>query len=303
MNLTTPRADSTAATDALSAAAAAAARCAPSVLNTQPWRWRVHPDRLELFAEPGRQLTVTDPDGRLLTFSCGTVLHHACVALATRGWKTRVNRFPGTSTKGPLAVLHGFERVAITPAARQLEQAMRTRCTDRRPVSDQPVPSPVFRAIAASARGDVGLQVLTADQVLDLAAAVSRADAVQARNPLARQELDYWTSRTMADGVGLPPEVLPERPAQTTVPGRGFGHAGTLPIGAGHDRAARYALLYGDDDGPGRWLQAGETLSALWLAATSLGVSVLPLSDVVVVPGTREALRRMLTPFDHPYLA
>ncbi|MEV6845737.1 nitroreductase [Actinoplanes sp. NPDC051411] len=287
----------------LVAAAEAAARWAPSVLNTQPWRWRVHPDRLELFAEPRRQLGVLDPDARLMILSCGAALHHACVALAAQGWTPRVTRTRGPSTVGPLAVLDGFEEVAITSAARQQEQAMRTRCTDRRPVSDQPVASLAIRAIEASATGAVRLQVLTAEQVLDLAAAVSRADAVQALDPRAREELDHWTSRTMTEGVGLSPEALPERLAQTTVPGRGFGHAGTLPIGAGHDRAATYALLYGDGDDPTQWLQAGEALSVIWLAATALDVSVLPLSDVVTVPGTREALRRVLKPLDHPYLA
>jgi len=288
--------------DILSSAAATAARCAPSVLNTQPWRWRVHPDRLELFAEPSRQLRVTDPDGRLLILSCGAVLHQARVALAAQGWTARVVRTPATWTTEPLAVLHGFEQTAITPTARQQEQAMRTRYTDRRPVSDQPLASAAVRAIAASARGAVRLQVLSAEQVLDLAAAASRAGAVQARDPLAREELDYWTSRNLADGIGLPAEVLPARTAQTTVPGRGFGHAGTLPISAGHDRAATYALLYGDGDDPTWWLPAGEALSAVWLAATALEVSVLPLSDVVAVPGTREVLRRVLNPLDHAYL-
>jgi nitroreductase len=301
MKSTTSHADLTITSDVL-AGVAAAACCAPSILNTQPWRWRVGPDRLELFAEPRRHLRVTDPDGRLLIISCGAVLHHACVALAAQGWTTRVVRTPGMATTGPLAVLHGFEPVAITASARQQEHAMRTRHTDRRPVSDRPVASPVIRAIAAGVPGAVRLQVLTADRVLELAATVSRADALRARDPLAREELDHWTSRPMPDGVGLPPEVLPERPAQTTVPGREFGHAGTLPIGTGHDRAATYALLYGDSDDPTGWLRAGEALSAIWLAATAMDVSVLPLSDVVAVPATREALRRLLKPFDHPYL-
>jgi len=303
MNPTPSRTDLTVQADVLFAAAETAARWAPSVLNTQPWRWRVHPDRLELFAERRRQLGVLDPDARLMILSCGIALHHACVALAAQGWTARVVRTPDPSATGPLAVLDGFQEVAISPVARQQEQAMRMRRTDRRPVSDQPVASPVVRAIEASATGAARLQVLTAEQVLELAAAVSRADAVQALDSRAREELDRWTSRTMTEGVGLSPEALPERQAQTTVPGRGFGHAGTLPIGAGHDRAATYALLYGNGDDPAQWLQAGEALSAIWLTATTLEVSVLPFSDVVAVPGTREALRRLLKPLDHPYLA
>jgi nitroreductase len=303
MNPTTSYTDLTVPPDVLAGAAAEAARYAPSILNTQPWRWRVRPDRLELFAERRRHPGVTDPDGRLLILSCGTVLHHAGVALAVQGWTARVVRTPSMNTTGPLAILHSLAPDTITPAARQQAQAMRTRHTDRRPVSDQPIAAPILRALTGSASGAIRLQILTAEQILELAAAVSRADALQGREPLAREELNYWTSRCMTDGMGLPPEVLPDQPAQTTVPGRGFGHAGTLPTGAGHDRAATYALLYGDGDDPTQWLQAGEALSAVWLTATAMGVSVLPLSDVVAVPGTREALRRMLKPLDHPHLA
>ncbi|MET7426337.1 hypothetical protein [Dactylosporangium sp. NPDC005555] len=59
-----------------------AALNAPSVQQTQPWRWRVGRDRLELFADWDRQLADVDPDGRLPLISCGAALHHARVALA-----------------------------------------------------------------------------------------------------------------------------------------------------------------------------------------------------------------------------
>ena len=64
----------------------------------------------------------------------------------------------------------------------------------------------------------------------------------------------------------------------------------------------RYAVLYGDDDEPESWLRAGEALSAAWLTATELGVSVVPLSGAIEVTATREALRGVLAGFGHPYL-
>jgi hypothetical protein len=36
---------------------------APSMHNTQPWRFRLHDEALEVFADPGRQLRVADPHG------------------------------------------------------------------------------------------------------------------------------------------------------------------------------------------------------------------------------------------------
>jgi hypothetical protein len=147
------------------------------------------------------------------------------------------------------------------------------------------------------------LHIIRGDQVLELAAAAARAAAEEAEDPTVQAELAYWTGRITDSGAGLPVEVLPEQTPQTTVPARDFGRSGTLPVGPGHDRAAVYALLYGDDDEPRSWLRAGEALSAAWLTATRLGVSIVPLSAVVEIPGTRQTLRHMLSGLGYPYLA
>ncbi|MDT7613701.1 MAG: hypothetical protein QOF00_1148, partial [Pseudonocardiales bacterium] len=66
------------------AAAVTRALCAPSVHNTQPWRWRIRTAAAELHADPRRQLDATGPDRRDLVISCGAALHHLQVALAAR---------------------------------------------------------------------------------------------------------------------------------------------------------------------------------------------------------------------------
>ena len=126
--------------EALTGAAAAAGH-APSILNTQPWRWRLEPGRLELFAERARQLTVTDPQGRLLTISCGAALHHARTALAAAGWSAHVARLPDAGQPDLLATLTVTGPTAVTEAATRLAQAIPVRHTDRRPVSDRPLPA------------------------------------------------------------------------------------------------------------------------------------------------------------------
>jgi nitroreductase len=284
------------------AEAAASAGYAPSVHNTQPWRWRVLPDRLELRAERQRQLRATDADGRLLTVSCGAALHHARAALAAEGWTVDVARLPDPDDGDLLAVLTPTGRGPVTPQAIRLMQAAQVRHSDRRPVSDTPVPPVAVDAIRAAVTAEgLDLHVLSAGQVQDLAAAAGRAAEVEADDPAVQEELAYWTGRSPA-GTGLPDAVVPASAPQTTVPGRDFGRPGTLPIGPGHDRAAVYAMLFGPDDEPSSWLRAGEALSAAWLAATEQGVSVLPLSGAVEVPLTRGALHRLLSGLGQPYL-
>jgi hypothetical protein len=61
-------------------------------------------------------------------------------------------------------------------------------------------------------------------------------------------------------------------------------------------------MLFSDDDEPAEWLRAGEALSNAWLAATELGLSVLPFSSVIEVPSTRETMRHMLSFIGYPQI-
>lgn len=74
---------------------------APSVHNTQPWRWRIRPEAVELHADWRRHLVATDPDRRDLILSCGAALHHLRVALSAQGLAVRVDRLPGSREPWP----------------------------------------------------------------------------------------------------------------------------------------------------------------------------------------------------------
>jgi hypothetical protein len=83
--------------------AAEHALAAPSIFNTQPWRWQITDGTLRLWADRGRQLLVADPEGRLLTVSCGVALHHARVALTAARHETVVRRLPDPANPDLLA--------------------------------------------------------------------------------------------------------------------------------------------------------------------------------------------------------
>lgn len=75
--------------DTVRAAVALAVR-APSVHNSQPWRWHVDGRTAELRADLRRRLPHTDPDGRDLLVSCGCALRTRCGTAVRRGpWRTR----------------------------------------------------------------------------------------------------------------------------------------------------------------------------------------------------------------------
>jgi nitroreductase len=289
-------------TDTLAEAAREAGH-APSIANSQPWHWRVAGETLELSTDSSRQLVTYDPAGRLMVLSCGAALHHARMALAVRGWACDVDRIPDRREDQLLARVTVSDKIPVTPAAVRLMETIQARHTDRRPVSDEPVPGKTVDEIRAAAEAEhTWLHVLRADDILDLATAAGQASAVEDFDPAWRTELRYWFGGEREEGFGVPSSTLPEQTPQTTVSNVDYGSAGELPVHRGHDRSAVYAILYGSDDSQESWLRAGEALSAAWLAATELGVAVTPLSATVEVPGTRQALRRLVSQLGEPYL-
>ena len=76
-----------------------AATLAPSMHNTQPWRFRLLRDAetIELYADPDRMLPHSDPHGRAVHIACGAALFNLRVAAATAGRQTMVRLLPATA--------------------------------------------------------------------------------------------------------------------------------------------------------------------------------------------------------------
>ncbi len=70
---------------------------APSVHNTQPWRFTAAGQQVSLYADADRGLAVADPDGREMMISCGAALFNVRLALRSLGYipETRVLPDPG----------------------------------------------------------------------------------------------------------------------------------------------------------------------------------------------------------------
>lgn len=290
-------ADYPGARDAISTALLLAAR-APSVHNSQPWRWRVVAapprPRLELYANPGLQLRSVDPDGRDLLLSCGAALHHCAVALASLGWRCKVHRLPDPADPDHLASIELCgpdpslpEQVDVALAA-----AIPRRRTDRRHFSNWPV--------AAADIALMGARAARAGVMLRQIDALDRLNAVVARAVLAhRTDYEYLSELTTWSGrhgsvAGVPAHSVPVPNPGAPIPGRLFADpvlaqpSGAVPA---EDRAVMLALGTEDDDRLAR-LRAGEATSVVLLTATALGLASCPVTEPLEIAETRAVVRR-----------
>lgn len=262
---------------------------APSVHNTQPWRWRVDDASLHLYADSERQLPNTDPDGRDLILSCGTALQHCVIAFAAVGWLSKVTRLPDPDDANYLAAieLSPYPANAVDIA---LAAAIPRRRTDRRHYSSWPVPIGDIALMAARAvRNGVTLcQVEDLDK-LNKIVAESVSEHFN-RDYLA--ELTAWSGR-YASVAGVPAHSTPPSDPEAKIPGRLFaGPTLAMPpeSSPADDNAVVLALGTRADDRLAQ-LRAGEATSVVLLTATSMGLASCPVTEPLEIADTRESVR------------
>lgn len=264
---------------------------APSIHNTQPWRWDLGPRGLMLLADRDRQLTVGDPDGHSLLVSCGAALALTELALRAQGWLTETARLPDPLNPDALASLRPVGRRDPDDEVRARVEAARRRRSDRQPfgtrqVSDETLET--LRAAGSSPHVNVHFPI-QAGQGLDLAVAVSWADRVERDDRAYADEMNRWIGdpdvRPTSDGVPLDavPHVSPGHPRHTDIPLRDFevGVNGRQLIERDVDEHPRIAVIMTRTDTALDHLRAGEAMMGLMLQAQLLGLATCPLSQAV----------------------
>jgi hypothetical protein len=291
----------------------ARAMWAPSVHNTQPWRFTADGGpRLSLYADTGRRLAVADPDGRELMISCGAALFSVRLALRSLGYVPETSVLPDPGQPTLVARVSWRERAAADEFERRLSGQLLTRRTHRGAFDPEPLPPDTLAALrAGAAREGAALRIVADDgHRATLAAVVQAAEHQLRRDGEHLRELAWWTpapGSVRCDGV--PVTSYPARPEHTEpdFPGRDFarGHGWGLPPlspATSHRAAGVAALLTTDADDPAGWVHAGQALQRILLTASLCGAAVALHSQPLEVPWLREFIRTQLSDGAHPHL-
>jgi hypothetical protein len=279
------------------AAVVATAARAPSVHNTQPWRFRIADDVIELHADPDRILTQIDPAGRELMISCGAALFGLRLGLRNLGCLPALALWPDPAQPWLVARAWPDGHVAMTAIEAELLAAVPHRHTHRGPFSPGEVSRRLLAALAADAAAE-GSELRYVEQrglVSGLAALVDVAATEQDASAEISAETRGWlrpAGSQARDGV----------PARAARPGGGqlalrfrqrdFG-AADAGDNAGEPPAVT-AVLATAADTPDDWLRAGQALNRLLLRAATRWVFASLQSQPLESPRYREEVRDLL---------
>ena len=273
-----------------------AAGMAPSLFNTQPWRFRLCPDRIEVHADLGRRLIGHDPEDRELRIACGAALFNLRLALHAHG-VTPVVTIEPDDLPGALAVIRRGPATVQSRDDAALHEAIRQRRTNRHPFLDAPMPEAYRRVLtyAAGAEGADLRAITTPTDRFELRCIIAAADQRQRADVVCRAEMDAWTGYRNGHPDGVPlaaagPKPEPQDPWAFRDMGNGFARPRTEDFEA----EPFVVVLSTRMDGPGCQVRAGQALQRVLLTATSLGLTASFLSQPIEVNEQRRELRRLL---------
>jgi nitroreductase len=277
-----------------------AAGQAPSLHNSQPWRFRLRPRSIELHADLDRQLPVADPDGRELRLACGAALFNLRLALQGLGIRPTVTIFPDAEQPAFIAAVRDGGHKPPTPHQLRLLQAVPTRRTNRRPFEDVAVTETEQRALRQAALDEGSWLQLIEDptQRRTLQQLAAEAHREQLADPAFVAELARWTGTSPDRRDGVPASAGGPQPApQDRWTMRDFtaGSGATRLTGKNFEHEPVIAVLSPYLADPAAEIRTGQALQRVLLTATVLGLSVSFLSQLVEVTAAREELRRLVS--------
>jgi nitroreductase len=274
-----------------------AARWAPSIHNSQPWRLRRLPDGLAVLEDLSRSLPVIDPTGRDRLVSCGGAVLNSRVALRALGYQTDVALLPDPAAPSLIATVRAVGRRPPSDDDLRLHQMIPERHTHRRVYRSHVIAEDDLLELRQAATAE-GARLSVADSAARrrLAHLLRRAVRHQAADPELRDEVERWVRRGGHDHVdGIPSSALGTSPFPVDSLVHG-GHRGAPEAGDVEEELARSTVLVIStrDDSRHDWVVAGMALERLLLTATAKGLVATftdqALQDPSVRPDVAEAL-------------
>jgi nitroreductase len=288
--------------DVLDQALASAVR-APSPHNTQPWRFAVEHDVIEVWLDRERLLTVADPHAREARLACGAAAFNLVICLRANGLAATVRMLPDRARPDLAAVIRLDGNQKATAVERKLAEAVFRRHTNRRPLLDKEVP-PALRAALKSAALSEGGQIEYLDasgRYTPVASLVRQAEALQAGDLDFAAEAAFWTHRELDSPDGVPKIASGPPPHSRGIVALRASHENSELPEREYEREPLLGALLTRDKGPHAEVRAGMAMQRVLLTATAEGLATSFLSQPFETPRTRESLDRLFAGLGQPH--
>ncbi|MBS3765383.1 nitroreductase [Candidatus Bipolaricaulota bacterium] len=265
---------------------------APSSHNTQPWKFSLENNTVNIFIDRDRWLKVADSDRRELHISIGCALENLIVAADHFGYWCEVDYFSESEKKDPaVSVTFNRPNLQSSSISEDLFEAIRKRGTNHNVYDGKSIGEKDLKKLQAISKEN-GIQLhLTEDPSIKQKVdnLMVRGDAIQFADPEWREELGYW----MGQGV-FGTSWLTSKMSQLAVTYLNMGKSTAKKDSELLLSAPILGVISSRSDERESRIKAGRTFERLALAAASLSVSLHPMSQILEIPELKSEVAKLI---------
>ncbi|MGJ4938933.1 Acg family FMN-binding oxidoreductase [Bradyrhizobium sp. HKCCYLS1011] len=282
------------------------ATLAPNSHNTQPWRFRVTNDVIEVLPDFARRTPVVDPDDHHVFVSLGCAAANLAIAASASG---RPGELVLTADGAGVHYTFTTNQPRTEPWLEAITKRQSTRAEyDGRAVST----ADITRLQTAGAAPGVNLVIVTARaEMATIGELVVAGNSAQMADPAFMRELKQWVRfnprSAMETGDGLFSSAS-GNPSLPTALGR-IAFDRVVSAGSENDKYARQiassaglAVFVGDEADSMHWIKVGQACQRFALEATRLGLKLAFINQPVEIADLRPELARLIGTTKRPDL-
>jgi nitroreductase len=275
----------------------AAGNSAPSGENCQPWRFVVRGNAIEIHLLPERDQSAYSWGQRASYLANGAAIENMVIAASVEQYRAEVRYFPNAGDAWHTATIFLTRDATVEPDP--LASSISKRISNRKPYRKDPLTHEEREALVAAAGGDGTFALVeTPEEVRRLGRVGSTNEEVMLANRSLHQFFFSHVSWTKEEDeknkigfyiktLELPPpaEIMIKLsrhwPVMRMLGALGFNRVVAKQNAAINAASAAIGALMIDNTEPLDFVKAGRAVERLWLAATSLGLALQPLTGVL----------------------
>lgn len=272
---------------------------APSGDNSQPWKFRVDGNKIDILGIPGRDATLYNFEHRGDLIAHGAIIENICIIAKDRGYETIISLFPDEFDATHTAMIEITGEGAEKENGDPLRKKIAERSTNRKPYQKEALTEQQKEIIRNVAK-EVGMGEIHLADTRDAIDAIAKIASVNERLLLENKHIhDFlfsiirWNDKEEQEHPGMHIKTLELAPPQQAVFRllKSWNVVSVLSrLGIASFIAKENAKVYAssgamvaivmDDERPESFVTAGRIFERTWLTITEMGLSLQPLAAV-----------------------
>ncbi|MEK7138509.1 MAG: nitroreductase family protein [Patescibacteria group bacterium] len=276
-----------------------AAIWAPSGDNSQPWRFQIIGDKLQIFNIPNRDNPILNFQQSGSYIAHGALIENLDLLTKARGYDSTIILFPDKTNPDLIAEIT-LARNESDQASDNLEQYINKRHTNRKPYQTGPLDNIAVEALKRVMGQEYGQLVVVTERekINQLAPLLSQVERIALENKDLHRSFFrsiFWDKVKNQRGepglfiktLELPPparllfKLLKFWSATCFANFFGFSRLASKGNAKLYAQSGAYIAIIPKQDDPVGFVNAGRLMQRTWLTATSLGLSVQPVTGIL----------------------